>query len=408
MATGCIFRQSRLIHWSRISLPLLLVLAAGSYGSETRALPEADLHAAISGGKSSLNLRYRFDHFADDARPKDANASTLRTRLGYTTADWSNLRVSLEMDNISSLGETRYFSIVNGKSDYALIPDPSGTDLNQAYLQYDAPFGTTITAGRQKVVFDNERHIGAKGWRQNEQTLDGIRITYAGTDRLQATYAYISFINNIFFERRESDWNRNFRTVAYHYALDLEGRLADSLQTTGLRISGAFNDQGRWQPGYVLEGAHQQAHADNPDDFSVKYLHGEILLKMVPAARDQLAWQLTLGHENMTTDAGTAFQTPMATGKFHGYAEKFSGRIPDGGLKDSYVKSSLSRNAWRLSVAAHDLRSDHGDRYGSEVDVSLFRRIGRHYAALLVYSDYNAEDLFADARRAQLLLMARY
>lgn len=417
MMTRPVNRLTTALYWLLLGLPWLLIQPGSTYGSETQTSPETGFHAAISGGKTSLGLRYRFDHINDDARPKDANASTLRTRLGYSTADWHHLSASLEMDNISSLGEERYFSMINGKTDYALIPDPPGTDLNQAYLQYNVPSHTRIRVGRQKVVFDNERHIGAKGWRQNEQTLDGISIAHEGIDKLHATYVYVTFVNNIFNERRDSDshllnlaydWNKTLKTVAYYYALDLEGRLTDSLETTGLRVTGTFNDQGTWQPGFTLEGAHQQSYADNLDDFSVNYLHAEVALKMTPPARDQFAWTLCLGQENMTSDAGTAFQTPMATGKFHGYAEKFSGLILDTGLRDSYIKSSLSRNAWRLSIAAHDLRSDEGDHYGSELDISAFRRLGRQYAALLVYSDYNANHLFADAKRAQLLLMARY
>jgi len=82
----------------------------------------------------------------------------------------------LQVDNVSLVGNDNYNSTVNGKTDYSVVADPKGTDINQALLRYQNDSGTTLSAGRQLVNQLNQRFLGGVGWRQNEQTLDGYRL----------------------------------------------------------------------------------------------------------------------------------------------------------------------------------------------------------------------------------------
>src|SRR3990172_11523105 len=69
------------------------VMAAGAVlaaGGATTAHAVDDIRQAITDGKASIDLRYRYEYVDDDAVTKDAGASTLRTRLGYTTAAFEN------------------------------------------------------------------------------------------------------------------------------------------------------------------------------------------------------------------------------------------------------------------------------------------------------------------------------
>jgi hypothetical protein len=51
---------------------------------------EPALDEALTSGKAHVALRYRYEHVNQDNALKDANASTVRIRLNYKTADWSN------------------------------------------------------------------------------------------------------------------------------------------------------------------------------------------------------------------------------------------------------------------------------------------------------------------------------
>ena len=51
-------------------------------------------------------------------------------------------------------------------TNYPVVADPEGTDLNQFYVQYAAPAGTTVRLGRQRIKLDTERFVGSVAWRQ--------------------------------------------------------------------------------------------------------------------------------------------------------------------------------------------------------------------------------------------------
>ncbi len=56
--------------------------------------------------------------------------------------------------------------------------------------------GFSAIVGRQRVLHNNQRFVGGVGWRQNEQTYDGVRAQYKA-DALSVDYSYIQNINSI-------------------------------------------------------------------------------------------------------------------------------------------------------------------------------------------------------------------
>jgi hypothetical protein len=83
------------------------VIGLVSFGQPVLA-QQATLAEAISGGKVGLDLRYRYEHVDADNFERNANASTLRTRLNYTTGSFNGFTALIELDDITALGSRRY------------------------------------------------------------------------------------------------------------------------------------------------------------------------------------------------------------------------------------------------------------------------------------------------------------
>lgn len=411
----------RLLARAGMLLPAGMLLCAGP------AMAGDDIAAAVAAGKAGIDLRYRYDQVEDDAFLREANASTLRTRLNYTTGQWHDTVALVEMDNVSRIGDDRYYDLRNGKVMYPMVPDPDGTDLNQASLTWRGIEDMAVVAGRQRLNFDNQRFIGGSAGRQNEQTFDALTLEYRSVEKLVATFAWVGQVNRVVgpdaglpppeLDSEMSLLNVNYRfapaasVTAYHYAMDFDDAPALSNATSGLRLTGEL-PAGELKFVYALEGAQQGEYARQPVDYSANYLHGE--LKLVAGSH----W-LALGNETLGADGAMRFITPLATLKFHGLAEKFW-QTPDGGIVDNYVKAGTELAGWRLSVALHQLAPETGPGdFGEEADFTAFRAFGKHYQLLFVHTLFDVDGpaytnaafpfmAFDDTRKTYLALMAKF
>ncbi|WVM89678.1 alginate export family protein [Halopseudomonas pachastrellae] len=153
------------------------VLAMGS----TMVLAEAaSISEAVTGGKAGLDLRYRYEYVDQDGIDKSAGASTLRTRINFATAPYRGFGAFVEADDVTVIGSERYNNatgLPSAKTQYPVVADPDGTEINQAWLSYAGLDATTLKFGRQRIIYDNARFIGNVGWRQNEQTYDGFSLS---------------------------------------------------------------------------------------------------------------------------------------------------------------------------------------------------------------------------------------
>jgi len=152
---------------------VLAVLVLG--GMPVKAGLLDDAVEAIRGGETKFNFRYRFEHVDQDSFSRDANASTLRSRIGFSTGDLRGWTALVEADQLSVIGPERFNSTENGRGDFPVVADPEGFDLNQALLRYKSD-KLTATFGRQRINHADQRFIGGVAWRQNEQTYDGVRL----------------------------------------------------------------------------------------------------------------------------------------------------------------------------------------------------------------------------------------
>jgi hypothetical protein len=191
--------------WRTLLLPVLgsigLALSMPLAGAENFGNQVAD---AFKEGSFDVAFRYRYEFVDEDSTgpadpvTKNANASTLRTRLVYKTAPLFDTFLTVNMDDVRPFVSSDFNDTRNGKSQYPVVGDPKGTDLNLASLTYTGLEDGKIVLGRQRIIRENSRFVGNVGWRQNEQTYDSVSIDYAFTEKFQAFYGYVDRVKRIF------------------------------------------------------------------------------------------------------------------------------------------------------------------------------------------------------------------
>jgi hypothetical protein len=407
-----------------MSKPTLLALAVSAALFSHAAFAAEDFSNLFTQGKAIFDARYRYEHVDQDNALKHANAQTLRTRAGFQSGKWYGLSALIEADNVSRIGDAAYNSTRNGQSEYSVVADPDGSEVNQALLRYDHTYGSAVV-GRQRINLDNQRFVGGVAWRQNEQTFDGALGQLKPLEGLTLSYAYIDNINSIFgpdngrfdtpgnpanIEGHSHLLNAQYKLIpeltatAYQYLLGLDNLAgaSQSSKTTGLRLNGAVAGVS-----YALEYAQQKDYADNPLQLDSDYYLAELgyTLKGVT---------LKGGYEVLGGDKGPgnrAFQTPLATKHaFQGWADIFLA-TPADGIKDAYVGATLALFGGSLQAWYHDFRAEQGSsQYGEEIDVAYGHPIPgvKGLVGLLKYASYDADEFAVDTDKLWLQLQYSY
>jgi len=407
--------RSRMAMGRNIAAAMMLSTAPAMAGAA-----EADSIAeALTQGGTSISFRARSEQVDDDALARDALANTLRTRLTYRSGSWQNLSLLVEVDNVSYLGDDSFNSTRNGMVTRPVIVDPDGTDLNQAALRLQRD-KLTLTAGRQRLLRENQRMIGGVGWRQNEQTYDAIDVAYRPAEQWQLNYAWVDDTQRIFGPEAgvpaaslDSDhhilnarWkvSPTMELAAYHIALDFDDAAALSSATTGLIFNGAFDVRENLRLDYRLEAAQQADAANSPVNFDVDYHHAGLGIT-------HAGWRLGWAHESLGADssAGVAMQTPLATlHAFQGWADKFL-TTPAAGMRDNQFSVSGNVAGFAMQLHHHDYQSDvSGLDYGKEWNIQLGRAIGSRYTLTAKYARYTAEQFAQDTSKFWLMAEARF
>ncbi|MDO8786269.1 MAG: alginate export family protein [Syntrophales bacterium] len=367
----------------------------------TPVMAEESLLKALKSGTPLLDLNYRYESADDDLRPERGEASTIRIRAGYKTADFKGFSVLVELESTNNLGSDDYDAFPGpnpnndrpDKAQYGVIADPLISELNRAYLQYTGFGKTAIKVGRQRVILPTARFVGNVGWRQNEQTFDAFFAQTEVVKDATITYAYLFERHDIVGVRSDMDTHLfdaaysgfKFGTVtAYAYLLDLDGFSNDS-KTFGIRLEG----KGKFYDVtflYKTEYADQSDYADATPDFSVKYLSGEL-------GSTFFGVTAKVGYELLGSDDGKkqAFSTPLASlHKFNGWADRFLA-TPAAGLEDIYGEVSGSVMGVNLSAIYHDFSSDVGGTdYGKEIDLQAVTKYDK-FTFGLKFASYDAD-----------------
>ncbi|MGI9318659.1 MAG: alginate export family protein [bacterium] len=379
----------------------VLVLLLNPVFAESNSVAEM-----FQQGRTSLDIRYRVEEVSQDNALKDATASTIRTRLGFETDVYRQFNAFIEFEDIHSVGDDDYNSTTNGNTEFSAILDPESTEPNQAYLNYQ--WGSTrLRYGRQRMALDNQRFIGNNGWRQNEQTIDGLTVMNTAFEGSRIIYAYMSGVQRIFGEDspigeldmdshllnyRYQQLNGNSLT-AYGYFLEMEkpALSARSNKTVGLRYKASFDAVGmKWL--YTLEYAEQSDYADGASIIDAEYSLLEFGVK------NSNQWVTKIAVETLGGDGTYALQTPLATvDAFNGYADIFAAITPPDGLVDQYLSLSGPFLGLQFDLSYHRFRSDNDNiDYGDEWDFQLTKRFDEHYLIGLKFAAYAADDFAVD------------
>jgi len=383
---------------------------------------DKSLASAITSGKAHVGFRYRFENVDQDGFDKDANASTIRMRLNYQTGAWQKWSGFAEFDYVGEL-LFKDFNNLGGSSpdrdQYPVVADPKGTDLNQLYLDYDPSASAKARFGRQRILLDNQRFVGGVGWRQNEQTYDGLALTYTGWSNTEVFYNYTTAVKRIFGGdvtggRHDSDnhllnvkvkLSDDWVVVPYYYYIDNSDVAGFSTATFGGRLTGNVA-LGAGKLNLVAEFATQSDAANNPVDYDADYFNLGATLALKNGLSLGLAWESLGGDQDR---AGAAFRTPLATlHAFQGWADKFLA-TPGGGIDDLFATVKYQAGKWSFTGVYHDFSAESGSAdYGTEFDISAGRKLGDRYGLLLKAAFYDADQHATDTNKLWLMLTANF
>jgi hypothetical protein len=375
---------------------------------------------AFGETKPLIDTRLRMEDVDQTPLAEDAHAITFRARLGFETGKAWNTSLLAEGEAVIPLrNDYRIDPTIPKKTTFPVVADAETYEINRLQLTNTSLPGTTLTLGRQRINLDDQRFVGAVGWRQNEQTFDAFRVVNKSITNLTLDATYLNQVNRVFGKdspqgRYHGDsalLNAGYQTkvgkiTAFGYLLEFEnivgvaGAVRDSSSTYGLRFAGE-TPAGKIKLGYSASYATQTDYADNPLDFDLDYFMGELTATF-------RQYSVGAGIENLEGNGAKGFTTPLATlHKFNGWADKFLA-TPANGLEDKYVNvgaafkgvGPLDTLGFVLSFHDYDAEAISAD-YGDELNVSVAAKIKR-VNLMLKYADFRQGTL-ATARDTEKL-----
>jgi hypothetical protein len=293
-------------------------------------------------------------------------------------------------------------------TDRPVVADPSGTDINQAYLDFSFIPKSALKVGRQEIKLGNVRYVGNVGWRQHHQSFDAASFFTTAIPSTKLTYAYIAKVQRIFGDTvdmgshlLEADIKTgSVGTLSlYGFVLDYdqESLLGLSTTTYGLRYAGGHAFSSSFKGLWDLEIAQQNDSGDNPNRVDAGY-------QRLGLGAAVSGWTFKIGYEVLEGDAANGqFTTPLATmHAWNGWADQFL-KTPVNGLEDTWFLASTKLGGVALTGVYHRFEANNGGAdYGSEIDLhavyvtSWKQKVGLKIAA------YKADEHYNDVTKAML------
>lgn len=377
--------------------------------------PKSEFQKAIDATKPIFQARLRYETVEQDNALSDADALTYRFRAGLQTGEAFGTSFLVEFDHVEDIVDD-FNSTINGKGTFSVVPDPNVTELNRLQLVNKSLPDTTITLGRQRIILDDARFVGNVGWRQNEQTFDGLRVQNKSIGDLSVDVSYINRINRIFGDDSpigvwEGDTillNASHPTpigklTGFGYFIDVEEAGGNpSSQTLGVRLSGK-QQFGDGKLTYALSAAQQEDYGESTLDYDADYY-------LIDAGYGINGFTVGAGYEVLGDD----FRTPLATlHKFQGWSDVLLGSFAGvGGLgqtvqgvEDLYFKAGYAPGdlslfkGTKFTAFYRDLSAESGGLdYGDEINFVANAKIG-NVKALLKFANYNADEFAVDTQK---------
>ncbi len=377
----------------------LLAASIAAVGLASSINVQADAFTdAMKGSTTEVSFRLRSESVDQDlasgaTKDDSATANTLKSRLTFTSGAFNGFSVVAEIDNVSALSETDYAdkSATSSRTpkESQVIADHEYTDVNQAYAQYQG-FDTTVKVGNQRILLDNQRHVGGVGFRQDEATFDAISVTNKSVPNTTIFAAAINNRHTITGGETLEDielLNVNYKmsdalsATAYAYQIaNFEGNDTD-FETLGARFTGSTGPAI-----YEAEYATQTKETATAD-FDTTYYNVAVGAKFAGVTAK-------VGQEVMGSDDGKAgFATPLGTNHaFNGWSDTFLGGIGNAGTVDTYASVVTKVAGIKLVGQYHNYKTDEGsEKAGNEFGFLVAKKFN-NYGVSLKASQYEATD----------------
>lgn len=351
-------------------------------------------------GTAFADLRYRLEVVEDDRFAKQAQASTMRLRLGGTTPSARGFDAGIAFQTTRVVGEPRYEDTTGLPGDFPTVRDPADTIASEGWGRYVSREGMfEFKLGRQPLSHANERFIGTDSFRQLEQTFNAAS-TRIGTGELATVRLdYIAQANRVVGPNHPDQLQAKARLGAI--AFDYEQVIGDSQlgiyvhnlefedarpshRNLGFRLTGRLAWTERFE--YRLEFARQDGINDEGPNDALAYHHLRL-------AQNLDGWSWEIGSERLGGDRNWAVQTPLASLHRHnGWADRFL-QTPAFGLVDQYAGVTIEQGNWDFASRYHDFKVDDGSgRYGRELSLSASRPLFGDFRFQFGLSSYRGGD----------------
>jgi hypothetical protein len=382
--------------------------------------PAAAWAADESAARIILESRLRYETVDQAGKAEDAEALTLRTRVGWQSPKAGDFRLLVEGEAVTALVDD-YSDPLHPNPAYPTVGDSPTAEINRAQVSWTGLADTEVVAGRQRIVFGNARFLGNVGWRQNEQTFDGVRVATNAFEPFTFTYAWIGRVNRpLGREHPQGVWTGDIHAMmaetdtpighasGYGFLIDVDQAPTQSSATWGARLAGAHRIGGAVNATWEAEYAVQSDYAENPGSYQVDYRLASLGLKT-----DR--WSFAAVYERLEGDGTFAFQTPLATGHpFQGWSDVI-GATPAFGVRDLFVRGQVNLNVGltgplKLTAEAHDFR-DSDDRFGigRELDASAQIPLNGHWTLEARAAGFSGDQVgFPDTVKGWLIVDYRY
>jgi len=356
-------------------------------------------------GKITLDTRLRYEDVNDDSAAKDAEALTLRVRLGYLTPDFAGFKAFAEVESTTPLGDRDYNSVPQAKGGtlnagadrlaYSPIADPDNNELNRGWISYSGFDNTLIKLGRQRVILDNARFVGNVGWRQNEQTFDALTVVNTSVQDTKIIVGYVNDVKTIHGTTLKAEvplFNVKYTGLAlgdisaYGYFIDIDDSTMTDRDTVGLRFNGSSAVSDSVKVLYTAEYAQQEIDraAASDEDLDYYLIEGGLSFAGITAK---------ISHEVQEGNNGASFKTPLGTNHaFNGWADQFLA-TPGDGLEDTFLTLSTNVAGVKLAAVYHEFEAeDSSIDYGDELDFVAVKKFNKNYKVLVKYATYSRGD----------------
>lgn len=358
-----------------------------------------DLITALSDGDLMLDLRLRWENVDQGNIDQDSTAITLRSRLGWRTAEYRGWRLTVEFENLTAADDNSYNDTINGEP-RPVIADPENTEVNRLYLEYKQGDHQWLL-GRQRLRMGTTRFIGNAPWRQGEHTFDGIvyKGSFGGT---KVTAGWLANQNRLFGEQHPNPLSANWRmnTIVADAAIPLgnAGNLyafthfidVDELpdlghRNLGLRWNGkaALSDETKLI--YELTYAQQDDYADGSDAFDNGY-------QKVVIGPEWSIFSITANYEVLEGNGQQGFITPLASRHGpNGWADRFL-NTPVVGLEDTFIQITARPKGWLIVAQYHEFEGESADvDFGSELDLRFSYTVNKQWNVNAKMADFQGE-----------------